>query len=57
MVDITNNHRQNLGISYAGVGYTTPGSVVITLDAIDANGGSELNISVITAMINPTVLA
>jgi len=56
-IDITNNHRQNISITFAGVGDTTPGGVDIELQAIATSDDADFNISAITAMINPTVLA
>ena len=57
-IDITNNHRQNICISFAGLGHTTPGSVVIDLEAQDTSGASnsELNVSALMVIVNPTEL-
>ena len=55
-IDISNNHRQNICISYAGLGHSTPGSVAITLDAIDNTGSSEINVSALMVIVNPTGL-
>jgi len=55
-IDIQNDHRQNISLTFSGTGFSTPGSVVINLQAIDNAGSSEINVSALMVIVNPTDL-
>jgi hypothetical protein len=56
-IDIQNNHRQNLCITWAGTGHSEPDVVSVSLQAIDNTGNASINVSALLVMVNPLPLA